>query len=279
MSIIMFLLFVLFLVLPRLSAGSYATQLGLPCSSLDSVGKDELKKTKVWKKCHDSNKKMKKCVDKGMRVSDVESFVDKDRILCDYIKSIDHTKYYTDKLEKEKGSILKTYKKSEEFAEKVEELKVGYLKFLANETSSKMIEGMKLEYESKIAELHHKTKETVMDLLSRMVRLTDDYDQKVKKKVQNIDIEYEKNLLDSFDHGLSLHLDQENEDYKWPTSPIFPPTISTHPTQTPWQLSDSAAGHSVVGTYQYTYRTDLWSNNNIIRKDEKLEKTVEKRMG
>ena len=265
LSIIMLLFFVSFLVLPWLSAGSYATHLGLPCGSLYSVAKEELKKTKVWKKCHESNKKMKKCVDKGMQVSDVGSFVDKDVILCEYVQSLDHTKYYTDKVEKEKNGILKKYKKSKEFKEKVEEMKTGYFKLLAHETSSKTIEELKLEYDTRITEQHNKSRETMTDLLSSMVRLTVEYDQKIKKKAHNFEIDYEETLLNFMDYGLPLHLGQRYENYDW-TESSFDPFFST----TPYLPFSFSQAQPVTTDQTFNFRpTEAWQE--IIRMDDPLD--------
>ena len=199
-----------------------------------------------------------------MQVSDVGSFVDKDVILCEYVQSLAHTKYYTDKLEKEKNGILKKYKKSTEFKEKVEEMKTGYFKLLAHETSSKTIEELKLEYDTRITEQHNKSKETMTDLLGSMVRLTVEYDLIIKKKAHNFEIDHEHSLLNLMDYGLPLHLEPKYEDYDW-TESLFQPSIS----QTFFPLFSFSQAYTLpTGHFVNNLPTESWQE--IIRADNPL---------
>ena len=273
----MMLLLVSFLILPWSSTGSYADDLGLECSGY-SYEKPELKKTKVWKKCHDSNKKLKECLEKGLAPKDVGALVDKDEILCNYIHSREHVIYYTDQVDAEEAGILKKYQKGKEFKAYVEELKSAFIKLAAADISVDIISKLKEEYEQKMVDARV---QSIFDLIVKfegMAELTSAYSEEIEAKASNVLLNYEDMALHQ-GVDLPLHMEEAPLDIdpttypRWakplmsmsleswgtglPEPPTEPPTLPTDPLPSlmhsdggifynPWGMPD-------MGPMNYAY--------------------------
>ena len=240
----MFLFLISFVVLPWLTTGSYAEPLGLQCSSTYTIEKPELKKTKVWKKCHDSAGKMKECLEKGHKISDIGSLVEREELLCEYISSLDHIIHYTDKLEVERASILKKYQKGKELKGFVNDLKNAFVDLTALKIVEDTVQNLTTSNLAKVAETQVQLCTEFRGMFKMMSELALKHASTVNQKALNVLVDYEDLILDRTDTKLALH--KKNR----PLEPVQPWTTPA------WWISEFWT--------RSPHTSDLWGRDNIL---------------
>lgn len=207
------------LVLPLFGTAraTYAERLNLTCPTGYTIDQPEIKKTKVWKKCHDTSGGLSECIVKGYRVDDVSKLLDREKELCSYVNSRDHIVHYTDTLARKEAGVLKDYQKGPQFSAYLDELKSAFVNMTVEEHSKEKVEKVERAHNVSMTHVHEDARAALMAVLEDMVLETERFLTKVKKKSYNVLLDYESLDLEQLFELPALHKNPTPKVPHWTT--------------------------------------------------------------